>query len=63
MYKWDTIEKQETYDEDWNGIKYTLSWDMRIKNAEFSFDENLQLNAISGAQNFTNFTFYYDLFA
>ena len=42
MFKWDTIEKQETYDEDWKGIKYTLSWDMRIKNAEFSFGESIK---------------------
>lgn len=39
MYKYDVIEKVETYNENWKGIDYTLSWDTFIKNAEFSFAE------------------------
>tara|TARA_X000000368_G_scaffold305975_1_gene244182 strand:- start:240 stop:992 length:753 start_codon:yes stop_codon:yes gene_type:complete len=41
MYKYDVIEKVETYDENWKGIDYTLSWDSIIKNAEFSFAEGI----------------------
>jgi len=38
-YKWDTIEKQETYsDLYWEGIKYSGSWDSIVKNAVFHFD-------------------------
>ena len=38
-YKWDTIEKQETYgDLYWEGIKYNGSWDSIVKNAVFHFD-------------------------
>lgn len=37
-YKYDTIEKQETYgDLYWEGIKYTASWDMFVKNAVFKY--------------------------
>lgn len=41
MYKYDVIEKLETYGENWRGIDYTLSWDEFIKNAIFSFDEGI----------------------
>ena len=38
-YKWDTIEKQETYsDLYWEGVKYSGSWDSIVKNAVFHFD-------------------------
>ena len=38
-YKWDTIEKQETYNDlYWEGIKYSGSWDSIVKNAVFHFD-------------------------
>jgi hypothetical protein len=41
MYKYDVIEKVETYDEKWRGIDYTLSWDDYLKDAEFSFAEGI----------------------
>lgn len=41
MYKYDVIEKLETYGENWRGIDYTLSWDEIIKNAELSFAEGI----------------------
>ncbi|MDA7567185.1 hypothetical protein N8769_04350 [Flavobacteriaceae bacterium] len=46
IYKWDTIEKQETYDEDWKGIKYKGYWDMILKNAVMELDEIKELYEI-----------------
>ena len=46
IYKWDTIEKQETYDEDWRGIKYKGYWDMILENAVMELAEIKELYEI-----------------